>query len=93
MLLGDIWKGKRAMRSLYNEYVIFRIDGGTQVQGFCFVLQPESDPVAFDALAYYAKLTPNKQLAADLRRELQDIVDRENDVDEGLAAAYGDVRQ
>ena len=77
------------MKGLYDKYIITKADG-TPVKGFHFVLSPETDETAWAALSRYIELTPNRQLAADLRRELRDIVDRENDVDEALAA---DMRQ
>jgi len=60
------------MKGLYDKYIITKVDG-TPVEGFHFILKPESDPVAFDALAYYAKWTHNNQLAVDLWYKLGSI--------------------
>ena len=48
---------------LYNKYEVTR--QGELVEG-CFVLRPETDPVARDALATYALRTPDRELAKDL---------------------------
>lgn len=63
-------------RGLYQKYVVFKTGSTKRVEGFCFVLRPESDPAAFDALLRYIELTPDQQLATDLDRKLREIADR-----------------
>ncbi|HDR3524335.1 hypothetical protein ACTFSJ_27585 [Bacillus cereus group sp. MYBK12-2] len=48
---------------LYNKYKVTHTDSGKQLEGQCFVLRPDRDPAAVEALKAYAKTTENKQLA------------------------------
>lgn len=40
----------------------------------CFVLRPDRDPASVAALAAYAEATDNAELAADLRRWLEELL-------------------
>lgn len=54
------------IRGLYGKYRIERVDGKPMKPGFRFLLSPENDPAALEALKAYAKSTKNRILAADL---------------------------
>jgi len=49
---------------LYNKYTILK--DGEPVKDRCFILKPESDPAALEALRVYANSTDNVQLSTDL---------------------------
>jgi len=55
---------------LYRKYIVFDTDTEVETDGFCFVLKPETDSAAWDALQAYALSTTNPQLGADLMRWL-----------------------
>gem|GEM_PF-5962791 len=50
---------------LYAKYRVYKNNSGEPVEN-CFVLQPEKDPAAVEALRVYAGATTNKQLAEDI---------------------------
>ena len=50
---------------LKGKYLVFKADTGEQVVN-CFVLLPEKDAAAVDALRAYANTTENKTLAEDI---------------------------
>lgn len=56
---------------LYHKYDIFRRDGTPLSPGFRFVLRPEHDAAAWDALKAYALSTIDPKLSKDLRRWLK----------------------
>jgi len=56
---------------LYHKYDVFK--NGELVRKRCFILIPENDPAACEALLAYAATTPNKQLCSDLIDWLIDI--------------------
>lgn len=47
------------------KYDVTKVSDGSTVNN-CFVLRPDRDPAAVEALRAYALATPNKQLAADI---------------------------
>lgn len=55
----DLYKG------LKRKYLVFKADSGEMVEN-CFVLRPDKDPAAVEALKAYAKATDNEELAADI---------------------------
>lgn len=55
---------------LYGKYEVYK-DG--EPQDGCFVLKPESDPVALEALKAYATETDDHFLAAELSYWIADI--------------------
>jgi hypothetical protein len=57
---------------LYGKYRITKSDG-SPVTGFKFVLSPETDPAAREALRTYAFETPNHKLADDIAVWLMSI--------------------
>lgn len=59
-----------ADRGLYEKYEV-RKDG--EIVEDCFVLEPESDSAAREALITYAERTDDDELAADLREWVVDI--------------------
>lgn len=56
------------MKGLYNKYTIIKNETGKKVTDRCFVLKPDQDPAAREALRTYAKATKNEELAKDLLR-------------------------
>ena len=63
---------------LYGKYEVRK--DGTPVES-CFVLEPESDPAAREALLRYAEATDNEELADDLREWIAEIsTESERDV-------------
>jgi hypothetical protein len=84
-------------KGLYSKYLVFKNDGNirkTALDG-CFVLRPEHDTAAYDALWTYAEAIglDNRVLADDLRKWLYEIADKTrakammeqaNDFDRGL---------
>lgn len=62
---------------LYEKYEVYK-DGDPVPNSF--VLEPESDPAAREALIRYAEATDDEALAADLREWMADLRTRgEND--------------
>lgn len=55
----DAYKGLKA------KYLVFKADTGEMVEN-CFVLRPDKDPAAVEALRAYANATDNKTLAEDI---------------------------
>lgn len=60
-------------RGLYSKYEVTK--DGESVEG-CFVLEPEGDSAAREALIRYAEETDNEELAEDLREWVADICTR-----------------
>ena len=52
-------------QGLYGKYTVINNATGKRVED-CFVLRPFKDPVAWEAVRFYADHTDNKQLAVDL---------------------------
>jgi hypothetical protein len=50
---------------MYGKYVVKKVEHGESVED-CFVLWPEKDRAAAEAIRAYAAATDNKDLAADL---------------------------
>lgn len=50
---------------LKGKYLVFKADTGEQVSN-CFVLRPDKDPAAVEALRAYANATSNETLADDI---------------------------
>lgn len=59
-------------QGLYNKFEVYR--DGTPVDGFVFVLKPESDEAAREALWEYANETDNEELSEDLKTRLLETV-------------------
>ena len=55
----DAYKGLKA------KYLVFKADTGERV-GNCFVLRPDKDPAALEAIRAYASATYNETLAEDI---------------------------
>ena len=55
----DAYKGLKA------KYIVFKADTGERV-GNCFVLRPDKDPAAVEAIRAYARATDNETLAEDI---------------------------
>lgn len=55
----DAYKGLKA------KYLVFKADTGERV-GNCFVLRPDKDPAAVEAIRAYARATNNETLADDI---------------------------
>jgi len=51
---------------LFGKYVVFKADTEQMVTDFCFVLKPETDPIAWDTLQFYAEHTADGDLSDDL---------------------------
>jgi hypothetical protein len=65
-------------RGLYEKYEV--LEDGEAVPN-CFVLEPESDPAAREALIQYAEDTDDEELSEDLREWVTDLCTRgERDV-------------
>jgi len=60
-------------QGIFYKYKIERMDGQPLKPGFRFVLSPESDPAALEALKAYADNTSNKQLSDDIRAFVTEI--------------------
>lgn len=56
----------RDERGLYGKYKVRYADGSPLSPGLVFVLRPDRDPAAWEALFAYAKATENLVLRADL---------------------------
>jgi hypothetical protein len=57
-------------RGLYEKYEVFK--DGQEITD-CFVLEPETDPEAREALIRYAEVTNDDELAGDLRDWIANI--------------------
>ncbi|MBQ6274449.1 MAG: hypothetical protein IJK63_09525 [Oscillospiraceae bacterium] len=57
---------------LKRKYVVLKADTGAVVEN-CFVLRPEKDCAAREALLAYANSTGNKVLAKDIMAWLDDL--------------------
>lgn len=55
----DAYKGLKA------KYLVFKADTGEKVDN-CFILRPDKDPVAVEAIRAYASATDNETLAEDI---------------------------
>lgn len=55
-------------KGIYGKYTVIKNETGKPIDGPAFVLRPDRDPAAVVALTAYAKVTDNKQLAADILR-------------------------
>ena len=55
----DAYKGLKA------KYLVFKADTGEMVDN-CFILRPDKDPAAVEALRAYASATDNETLAEDI---------------------------
>jgi len=62
----------RTLRGLYNKYIVLHLDG-TPTQGHYFILKPETDKAAVEALKSYAHATQNEQLAEDLWQWIKEL--------------------
>ena len=69
-----VWDGKPieaflhpidAYKGLKAKYLVFKADTGERVDN-CFILRPDKDPAAVEALRAYAKVTDNETLAKDI---------------------------
>lgn len=69
-----VWDGKPieaflhpidAYKGLKAKYLVFKADTGERVDN-CFILRPDKDPAAVEALRAYAKATDNETLAKDI---------------------------
>lgn len=62
---------RRELGGLYQKYRVTRVDTDgydpDEAVGGCFVLRPGSDPVAAEAIMYYAFRTDDMMLAHDLK--------------------------
>ena len=54
-----------AYKGLKDKYLVFKADTGERV-GNCFVLRPDKDPAAVEAIRAYARATDNETLAEDI---------------------------
>ncbi len=66
------------MKGLHSKYIVTHADG-SPINCRCFVLMPETDHVAREAISTYADKTQNTKLAKDLTDWLLDIEDRVRD--------------
>lgn len=70
-------------KGLYNKFTVINNETGEEVKD-CFVLRPEIDYAARQALETYALCTPNKELMVDIYNWLNNIRDKiEKDYDTG----------
>jgi len=58
------------------KYLVFKARNNTPVEN-CFVLRPDKDPAAIQALMSYSVHTENKQLAADISNWIEHIIREE----------------
>lgn len=65
---------------LYQKYEVYK--GGEAVPN-SFVLEPESDPAAREAIAVYARSTDDPELAADLQEWVGKLEGQESDGEVG----------
>lgn len=63
-------------RGLYPKYNVTKAETGEAIDGECFILRPDRDPAALVALAAYAVTTDNKELAADIKNWLQQLLNK-----------------
>ena len=61
------------MKGLYKKYNVTYAANGIPVFGKHFVLRPNNDPAAREALKTYAEKTPNEQLREDIFEWLHEI--------------------
>ena len=54
-----------AYKGLKRKFLVFKSDTGEMVEN-CFVLRPDKDPAAVEALRAYARATDNATLSADI---------------------------
>jgi hypothetical protein len=54
-----------AYKGLKRKFLVFKSDTGEIVEN-CFVLRPDKDPAAVEALRAYARATDNATLSADI---------------------------
>ena len=59
-------------QGLHGKYRIEHMDGRPLSSGFCFVLRPDRDAAAWEALRVYAEMTENVRLRNDLERWLSE---------------------
>lgn len=59
-------------KGLYCKYHVRHADGSPLSPGFLFILRPDRDPAAWQAVKTYAETTKNPALRADLFQWLQD---------------------
>lgn len=76
-----------AERGLYEKYEVLR--DGEPVEG-TFVLRPETDQAAQEAILAYADVTGNEELAGDLRLWIDHCQNAEADCSEGGGRSDGD---
>lgn len=57
---------------LKRKYIVLKSDTGESVEN-CFVLRPEKDNAAIEALLAYANSTGNKALANDIRAWIDEL--------------------
>jgi hypothetical protein len=62
------------------KYDVFKVSDGSPVYD-CFVLRPDKDPAALEALKVYASVTNNKTLAKDIYRWIGDENNITNNTD------------
>lgn len=75
---GDVDPDDR--RGLYSKYVVTK--DGKPIDGDCFVLRPDRDEAAREALRAYATHTRNQILSQDIRRWLMMIEDFSQNIKE-----------
>ena len=76
-------------RGLYPKYDVCRTNDGSPVSDFCFVLKPEMDPAAREALRAYAMATPNLRLQTELIVWLQRFEEANGCSIDGGAEGHG----
>lgn len=59
-------------QGLKQKYIVFKRETGEELVG-CFVLRPDKDSAAVEALKTYAKRTENKMLAIDISKWIERI--------------------
>lgn len=64
------------MKGLIVKYDVRKVDTGELVNN-CFVLRPDKDPAAIDALVEYARSTDNVELKRDIVAWLKQVTGRE----------------
>lgn len=61
------------------KYEVRKKEDGSLVEG-CFVLRPDKDPAAIEALRAYAAATPNKELSKDIDNWIAFIKNENNEI-------------
>ena len=74
-LFAKLRKGAAVPSGLYHKFDVRDAKTGNPVEGFTFVLRPETDRAARVALAAYATSTTNQSLATDLEMVLEGLPD------------------